>query len=587
VDGISLAAGDRVLVKDQASGSANGIYEATTSSWNRALDFNGSFDAVRGTWLRINEGSTNANKWFVLTTANPITIGTTSLTFSESAMGTDLATLLAADSGSSLVGFLQAGTGTVGRTSQAKMRDVVSVKDFGAVGDGTNDDTAEIQAAIDSRTNGGTVYFPQGTYKTTSTLTVDTQFVRLLGDGPRASIIKFAPTANDTCIEFTAGAAMLNHCGMSDMGLFSDDSTYTKVGVEVFDCSMFDMDNVYISGSTVVGSTQFWGGADSIGVKTLGRECSSFRNLLIAADRPLCISQNPNSTIDIDHFNFHNLLLFANDNPCVEIYDGVNLTQVSFSGYQAWVLGTDGLRWIDSTTAGVSTGLTLENVRVEQGTSTSAYIVRIEHNTALQGVRIVSGQGGAERNGFKFRKCENVSIDGFYYTGAAGRTALDVDGTVIGLRFASCFWQEGSTATITGLDLIQRSPKYPVNSALAPNAVYHPTSGARGATFGSALSQETISVANAGTVALSTGNTMSGFLMVTSNEGVCGTFQVMGPNQSVTEISDPSAAYSHTAGTTGVSNIYWSTGSSCYQLQNNRGSSMSYKILLAGSYNSF
>jgi hypothetical protein len=277
----------------------------------------------------------------------------------------------------------------------------------------------------------------------------------------------------------------------------------------------------------------------------------------------LCISQNPNSTIDIDHFNFHNLLLFANDNPCVEIYDGVNLTQVSFSGYQSWVLGTDGLRWIDSTTAGVSTGLTLENVRVEQGTSTSAYIVRIEHNTALQGVRIVSGQGGAERNGFKFRKCENVSIDGF------------------------CFWQEGSTATITGLDLIQRSPKYPVNSALAPNAVYHPTSGARGATFGSALSQETISLANAGTVALSTGNTMSGFLMVTSNEGVCGTFQVMGGNQSVTEISDPSAAYSHTAGTTGVSNIYWSTGSSCYQLQNNRGSSRTYKILLAGSYNSF
>jgi len=59
-------------------------------------------------------------------------------------------TKLAASSGSSLVGFLQSGSGAAARTAQAKMRDVVSVEDFGAVGNGITNDTLAIQAALNT-----------------------------------------------------------------------------------------------------------------------------------------------------------------------------------------------------------------------------------------------------------------------------------------------------------------------------------------------------------------------------------------------------------------------------------------------------
>jgi hypothetical protein len=68
--------------------------------------------------------------------------------------------------------FTQTGTGAAARTVEKKLRDLRSVTDFGAVGDGVADDTAAIQAAIDA-SYGKKLFFPQGQYRITSTLIVD------------------------------------------------------------------------------------------------------------------------------------------------------------------------------------------------------------------------------------------------------------------------------------------------------------------------------------------------------------------------------------------------------------------------------
>ena len=95
-------------------------------------------------------------------------------------------TQLSSSTGSSLVGHIGTGTGSVARTVQSKLRDSINVKDFGVVGNGSTDDTTAIQAAIDyagSVGAGQDVYFPRGVYRITASLNLTSNNVRLVGHG--------------------------------------------------------------------------------------------------------------------------------------------------------------------------------------------------------------------------------------------------------------------------------------------------------------------------------------------------------------------------------------------------------------------
>lgn len=106
INSVAVVAGDRVLVKDQTTASENGVYEVSTSAWTRTADFDGNRDVISGTLVLVEGGL-----FYELTTDNPITIGTSNLTFVISSASATDATLIALAALNSTAGMVvQTGT---------------------------------------------------------------------------------------------------------------------------------------------------------------------------------------------------------------------------------------------------------------------------------------------------------------------------------------------------------------------------------------------------------------------------------------------------------------------------------------------
>lgn len=96
IDGVSLAVGNRILLKNQTSGAENGIYVVTTVGsgsngvWDRAEDFNANDEVVGSVFTLVQEGTTNEDTQWVLTNDGAITVGTgsgTALVFTQFGAG--------------------------------------------------------------------------------------------------------------------------------------------------------------------------------------------------------------------------------------------------------------------------------------------------------------------------------------------------------------------------------------------------------------------------------------------------------------------------------------------------------------------
>jgi phage-related tail fiber protein len=112
IDGVSVIAGDRVLVKNQTTASENGIYVCAAGAWARSGDANTASDVKSGMFAFVCEGTVNADTGWILSTDGAIVVGTTSMTFVQfSGAGTILAGAGLTKTGSSI----DVGTASTGR----------------------------------------------------------------------------------------------------------------------------------------------------------------------------------------------------------------------------------------------------------------------------------------------------------------------------------------------------------------------------------------------------------------------------------------------------------------------------------------
>lgn len=118
IDGYALVAGDRVLVKDQSTGSQNGIYEVAAGAWTRTLDADTDSE-LPGSFTFVENGTTNIGSGWV-TPTNPITLGVTSISYTQF----------------SAAGYYSAGTGLTLTGGQFSLTTPVSVGN-GGTGSGT------------------------------------------------------------------------------------------------------------------------------------------------------------------------------------------------------------------------------------------------------------------------------------------------------------------------------------------------------------------------------------------------------------------------------------------------------------------
>lgn len=310
---------------------------------------------------------------------------------------------------------------------------VLNVKDYGAVGNGTTDDTAAIQAAINAAPAGATIYFPwTGSavwYRITAKLTITTPNLRFLGvprDGYAVSIR--CAVASVVMVEVKAPGFV-----MEDIALFGDSSATNGAGATVIGLDLFGDTDGNLD-SSVRGAT-FQGLA--IGARTRGRNSmfaadAIFSNCLkgvVIDGKDAIYHTGPNADQNrgntVKDCRFHNIGNTSTD-AAIEITTAAKVLHATIEG-----------NFFDSNGAGrhvVATGTSTDphkqlTIRRNKHAETQAdiYALTYVNNSSIRGIDMAgnAGVGGSLSNGFVLNNIDTLTIEGVFglQLGLSGITA--------------------------------------------------------------------------------------------------------------------------------------------------------------------
>jgi hypothetical protein len=155
---------------------------------------------------------------------------------------------LANNDGSDWIGFLQDGTNAVARSAQDKMRDFVSVLDFGADPTGLTDSSAAFIAARDT---GKSIFVPKGTYQASFGL-LNSQII--YGEGARNTSVLIPPAGASFVIALPSSVSSRQHCQIRDLSIQNPNNVASCVGISFAGTDVTSINdnhnvyNVYING---------------------------------------------------------------------------------------------------------------------------------------------------------------------------------------------------------------------------------------------------------------------------------------------------------------------------------------------------
>lgn len=293
---------------------------------------------------------------------------------------------------------------------------------WGAEGDGVTDDTRAINMAIESLAAPSIVYFSPGLYLLTDTVNVKGGAVALVGAGQHSTRLKFNPSRDTAAIrlqsEGRSAIAQDRIAGFTFDG--SGNTDQIKTAIQIIDAEELEISDIAISN---------WSDSkhQSTGVDIEGRQALIVTRATVNADLPFRIRTDPNTSIvAADHYVFRDIYTIANPNqPNFKIDDGVWLTDVTWAGYQAWVSGSYGIYWNDSTAASESYGIHIQNARWEQSNNTAGYALYLAPHHFSYALTISGVYSDSGHNGFYIRNFRSGSLTDSFYEGLSDAINLD------------------------------------------------------------------------------------------------------------------------------------------------------------------